>query len=96
MKDFIAKTAIERKVEEMSIRLGISSNNLPYNELANPVETIIEEVEKLGIVTFNEWIEILNNNTRFLMNPEWSAVRAFAADEIKLMGGSINENYVQL
>jgi hypothetical protein len=80
-------TSIEAKVLEYEKRIGVKSNNIEWHILQNCAESISDEVERYSCLTLNEYHNILDKHTlgKF-KNPEFSAIRAYATEDLKILG----------
>ena len=75
--------SIEARVKEFEKRTGMKSNNIFWGVLDTAVDNIIEEVEKHKLLTKSEFQSILDKHTNQFKNPEWSAVRTEAVNDLK-------------
>jgi len=84
-------TGIELKVKEFEKRTGMKSNNLCWHILQNATESIIDDVESKSLLTKSEFDFILDSHTlgKF-KNPEFSAIRSYACENLKISGYVIN------
>lgn len=80
-------TSIESRVAKMEIATRTKSNNIEFHVLHNAVESIVDELVTKESFTINHMNDVLDKYTLGKFNnPEFSAVRYEAVEDLKLMG----------
>ena len=88
-------TSIEAKVLDFEKRTGMKSNNIEWHILQNCAESISDEVEMYSCLSLSEFNGILDKYTlgKF-KNPEFSAIRSYAVEDLKILGYTFTSSQV--